>query len=153
MMNVTTTESTDKHVSLIVVDDDLGEVKAVKRSFAKARIKNPILHVVDGIEAIELLRSDDAPEKFIMLVDLNMPRMDGIELVREIRRDPKLRKAIVFMFTTSDDQRDIAAAYDLNVAGYMVKFRVGEDFTNLINTLGCYSTFVELPQIPSGGVK
>ena len=142
-----------EHITLIVVDDDLGEVKAVRRSFKKAHIRNPIMHVVDGVEAMELLRSLEAPQKFIMLVDLNMPRMDGIELVQEIRRDPKLRKAVIFMLTTSDDQRDIAAAYDLNVAGYMVKFRVGEDFAELIKTLGCYSTLVELPEIPSSGVN
>ena len=139
-------------VSLIVVDDDLGEVKAVRRSFAKARIGNPILHVMDGVEAIELLNGPEAPEKFVMLVDLNMPRMNGIELVREIRSDPKLKKAVIFMLTTSDDQRDIAAAYDLNVAGYMVKFRVGEDFKELIDTLGCYWTLIELPSIPQSEV-
>lgn len=150
-MTVFSPDGTTDQVTLIVVDDDFGEVKAVRRSFAKAHIRNPILHVVDGVEAIELLKSAEAPKKFIMLVDLNMPRMDGIELLREIRRDPTLRKAIVFMLTTSDDQRDIAAAYDLNVAGYMVKFRVGEDFKNLIDTLGCYSTFVELPEISIEG--
>lgn len=135
-------------VTLIVVDDDLGEAKAVRRSFAKAGVGNPIVHVMDGVEAIEFLHSKEAPEKYVMLVDLNMPRMNGIELVREIRADPRLNKSVVFMLTTSDDQRDIAAAYELNVAGYMVKFRVGEDFKNLIDTLGCYWNLVEFPVIP-----
>ena len=133
--------------TLIVVDDDLGEAKAVRRSFSKARIANPIIHVMDGVEAIELLRSDLAPQRFILLVDLNMPRMNGIELVGEIRNDRRLKKSVIFMLTTSDDQRDIAAAYDLNVAGYMVKFRCGEDFRNLVDTLSGFRSHVELPFI------
>ncbi len=150
-MTAITKELDDDLVALIVVDDDLGEAKAVRRSFAKACISNPIIHVMDGVEAIEFLHSDRAPQKYVMLVDLNMPRMNGIELVREIRQDPRLKKSVIFMLTTSDDQRDIAAAYDLNVAGYMVKVRVGEDFKNLIETLGCFWSLVELPTITQRG--
>lgn len=138
-------------VTLVVVDDDLGEARAVRRSFAKACLANPILHVYDGVEALELLRGAEAPVRFILLVDLNMPRMNGIELVGQLRRDLRLMKSVVFMLTTSDDRRDIASAYELNVAGYVQKSRVGPDFRDLIGLLARYGDLVEMPAIARAG--
>ena len=82
-----------------------------------------------------------------MLIDINMPRMNGLEFLRELRSDPQLSKSVAFILTTSSDDRDVAAAYELNVAGYIVKDRVGEEFINLVSTLDGYWKIVDLPKM------
>lgn len=85
------------------------------------------------------------PRPYLILLDLNMPRMNGIEFLEEVRKDADLRDSIIFVLTTSDDDRDKVAAYDKNVAGYIVKAKAGEDFLKLIEMLDNYLTFVEFP--------
>lgn len=135
-------------VSILLVDDDDGDAKGVVRAFRKARISNPIFRAVDGMQALEKLRSADRPfsrDAVILLVDINMPRMNGHEFVRELRKDVQLRKLIVFMLTTSDDRTDLDAAFDNNVAGYILKQNAGRDFMQLTETLDTYWRLVELP--------
>jgi CheY-like chemotaxis protein len=81
-----------------------------------------------------------------MIVDLNMPRMNGIQLVRAMREDENLKHAIVFILTTSKSDDDKRAVYDLNVAGYIDKATAGLDFLNLVNLMYSYWRIVELPQ-------
>jgi CheY-like chemotaxis protein len=81
----------------------------------------------------------------VLLVDLNMPRMNGIELVEALRQDRDLHSCIVFVLTTSRRDEDKVAAYDLNVAGYVVKEHAGQDFQRLIDMMQCYWRVVELP--------
>jgi DNA-binding NarL/FixJ family response regulator len=93
-------------------------------------------------------------EPFMMLVDINMPRMDGIEFLRHIREQPRLKRAIAFVLTTSSRDEDVIAAYDLNVAGYVLKDNAGKDFLNLIELLDCYWRVVRFPKIePIKGVE
>jgi CheY-like chemotaxis protein len=136
-------------VNLLLVDDDDGDAKAVARAFRKARIANPITRAVDGIDALEILRGTGnrakLPRPFILLVDLNMPRMDGIEMVKTLRDDVELRDSVVFMLTTSRRDEDKLAAYDLNVAGYVVKETAGMDFMSLVQLMDSYWRIVELP--------
>ena len=138
-----------KPIKILLVDDDEGDAKAVQRAFTQARIANPFRRAIDGIDALEILRGENGKEKIkapvLMLVDLNMPRMNGIELVGALRADPALQKTIVFILTTSYRDEDMAAAYDLNVAGYIVKEKAGEDFLRLSNLIDSYWRIVELP--------
>jgi CheY-like chemotaxis protein len=142
-------EAEDRPINILLVDDDDGDARAVKRAFAKARIVNPFCRAIDGIEALELLRGENGKEKakfpLMMLVDLNMPRMNGIELVAALRADPVLHKTVVFVLTTSYRDEDMNAAYGLNVAGYIVKEKAGEDFLRLFNLVDSYWRIVELP--------
>lgn len=136
---------------ILLIEDDDFEAKAVRRGFAQARIGNRITRAEDGIEALKLLRGE-LPEKtigrpVILLVDINMPRMNGIEFLSEVRKDPTLRRLLAFILTTSEDERDIASAYDLNVAGYIVKSSAGADFKNLITLISDYWTTVHIPRI------
>jgi CheY-like chemotaxis protein len=137
-------------VNILLVEDDDGDAKAVRRAFAKAKIANPILRAVDGIEALEMLRGENGRERLgrpnILLVDLNMPRMNGFQLVRALRADPDLKRSIVFFLTTSKSEEDKAAAYDLNVAGYIVKQNAGVDFLNLVGMIDSYWRIVEMPE-------
>ena len=136
-------------VTLLLVDDDDGDAKSVQRAFTSARIVNPIVRAIDGIDALEILRGSNGKAKlatpYMLLVDLNMPRMNGIELVQALRQDPDLHSCIVFVLTTSRRDEDKVAAYDLNVAGYIVKEHAGQDFQRLIDMMQCYWRVVELP--------
>lgn len=147
-MNITTTLDS-KSISILLVEDDDGDAKAVRRAFQKAKIANPIVRAVDGIEALEILNGAGCKEKmprpYFLLVDLNMPRMNGIQLVKALREHTDLHQSIVFILTTSKREEDKVAAYDLNVAGYIVKATAGQDFLNLVSLVDCYWRIVELP--------
>lgn len=138
-----------KPLNILLIDDDDGDAKAVQRAFKKAKIANLILRAVDGMEALDMLKGTNGKEKipspYILLVDLNMPRMNGIQLVQALRDDDDLHKSIVFILTTSKRDADKVAAYNLNVAGYILKATAGEDFLNLVNLVDCYWRIVEIP--------
>ena len=142
-------EAENRPINILLVDDDDGDARAVQRAFAKARIVNPFCRAIDGIDALDLLRGENSKEKvkfpLILLVDLNMPRMNGIELVAALRADPAFHKTVVFILTTSYRDEDMDAAYGLNVAGYIVKEKAGEDFLRLFNLVDSYWKIVELP--------
>lgn len=137
-----------KSLNILLVDDDDGDAKAVQRAFQRAKIANPIVRAVDGVEALEILRGENGktkpPSPCILLVDLNMPRMNGIEFVKALRADRGLRHSVVFILTTSKREEDIVAAYDLNVAGYIVKETAGLDFLNLVTLMDYYWRVVEM---------
>jgi CheY-like chemotaxis protein len=138
-----------KPLNIVLVEDDDGDAKALSRAFQKAKIANKILRAVDGIDALDMLRGTNGKEKipapYILLVDLNMPRMSGIQLIQALREDEELRHAIAFILTTSKRDEDKMAAYDFNVAGYIVKETAGQDFLNLVNLVDCYWRIVEMP--------
>jgi CheY-like chemotaxis protein len=98
------------------------------------------------VEALEQLRGGAVPaERRIVLLDLNMPRMNGIEFLRELRRDPRLAPTPVVVLTTSNDDRDKVDAYDLNVAGYLLKPVTFANFCEVMAALNKYWTLVEMP--------
>jgi CheY-like chemotaxis protein len=136
-------------LNILLVDDDDGDAKAVERSFRKAKIANPLTRAVDGMEALEMLKGSNGRPKLsspcVMLVDLNMPRINGIQFIQALRADKTLHRSVVFVLTTSKRDEDKLAAYDLNVAGYIVKATAGADFMNLVNLVECYWRIVELP--------
>jgi CheY-like chemotaxis protein len=109
---------------LLHVEDDDICLMMLNRAFKKAKIANQISVAHDGIEALEMLRGTNGcsrlPRPFLILLDLNMPRMDGIEFLNELRKDEDLRKSIVFVMTTSDADEDKVKAYNLGVAGYIL---------------------------------
>jgi CheY-like chemotaxis protein len=140
---------TSETVTVLLVDDDDVDVQAVRRAFRKARIANPIVAARDGVEALAVLRGEDGHERiarpYIIILDLNMPRMDGLEFLTELRKDAEHHDAVVFVLTTSKADEDRTASYDKNVAGYIVKSNVGEGFLNVIQLLDCYWRVVLLP--------
>jgi CheY-like chemotaxis protein len=121
----------------------------LNRAFKKAKIANPISVAHDGIAALELLRGTNGrprlPRPFIILLDLNMPRMDGIEFLRELRKDEDLKKSIVFVLTTSDADEDKVKAYNLGVAGYILKSNPANAFLEATALLDTYWRVVEFP--------
>ncbi|MGH1353035.1 MAG: response regulator [Methyloligellaceae bacterium] len=138
-----------KTINILLVDDDDVDTKSITRAIRKAKILNPIYRAVDGIDALALLRGEGEyevlPKPYILIVDLKMPRMDGIEFIQELREDEKLKSSVVFVLSTSKHDEEKMAAYNLNVAGYIVKERAGSDFARLVELIVNYWRIVELP--------
>ena len=136
----------DRILNILLVDDDDVDVMNVKRAFKKANIMNPVFVASDGLEALDQLRTGKVPEhRRLVLLDLNMPRMNGIEFLRELRNDPGLKHTSVVVLTTSDDDTDIVEAYDLNVAGYLLKPVTSHKFVDLMAQINRYWALVEMP--------
>ena len=136
----------EKSLNILLVEDDQVDVMNVTRAFERNKIANPLFVAGDGIEALALLRSGKIPrERRLILLDLNMPRMNGIEFLRALRADEDLQLTPVVVLTTSDDERDKINAYNLNVAGYLLKPVTFVNFVEAMAALNKYWTLVELP--------
>jgi CheY-like chemotaxis protein len=135
-------------LTLLLVEDDDVDALSVERGLIKAKIVNRLVRAIDGVEALEMLRGEGRAKlapPYLLLVDIQMPRLDGIGLIRAIRADPELTRTVIFVLTTSDDDRDKIAAYDLHVAGYIVKSNTKEELLPLTSMLDYYLLIVEPP--------
>lgn len=133
-------------LNILLVEDDMVDVMNVRRAFERNRIINPLHVAQNGVEALQALRSGQVPaDRRLVLLDLNMPRMNGIEFLRHVRSDPDLNLIPVVVLTTSTDEKDKLEAYNLNVAGYLVKPVTFVDFVELMATLNKYWSLVEYP--------
>jgi CheY-like chemotaxis protein len=137
----------DNLMTILLVEDDEVDVMNVKRAFKKNHIHNPLLVAGNGLDALEILRSKnlDVPRPKIILLDLNMPKMGGIEFLKELRKDPELSSISVFVMTTSNEDSDKVEAYNLNVAGYILKPLSMERFIEAVSKLKSYWMLCEFP--------
>lgn len=133
-------------VSILLVEDDDIDAQGMKRAFKKMRILNPMTRVRNGLEALEALNTDSVAKPRIVLLDLHMPKMSGIEFLEHIRNDDTLHDTIVFVLTTSKSEEDMTAAYKQNIAGYIVKTELDTSFQQLVNLLTSYWRVIELPK-------
>ena len=136
-------------INILLVEDDAVDVMNVKRSFKKAKITNPLYTAGNGIEALAILRGQGEVQmpkiRRLVLLDLNMPKMGGIEFLKELRADDSLKPTPVIVLTTSDQERDRIEAYNLNVAGYILKPVTFVNFAEVMATLNHYWTLCEMP--------
>ena len=136
-------------INFLLVEDDEVDVKNVQRAFKKNNIKNPLFIAGNGEEALERLRGNSNPPLIptpqVILLDLNMPKMGGLEFLQELRKDPRLKSLSVFVLTTSDEEKDKIAAYNFNIAGYILKPIEFGQFVDTIKTLDAYLTLCEFP--------
>lgn len=132
---------------IMLVEDDDVDVMSVSRAFKKLNITNPLAIARDGVEALAMLRGDGQAKitPRIILLDLNMPRMGGLEFLQELRTDPNLQAITVVVLTTSNEERDRVQAYQLNVAGYIVKPVTPVTFVEAMATFNKYWTLSETP--------
>ncbi len=141
---------TNTTVTFLLVEDDEVDIKVIKRFFRTRKMSNPIRIARDGIEALDILRGTNGQERiatpFLILLDINMPRMNGIEFLQELRADAELKSAIVFVLTTSASEEDRTSAYNQNVAGYFLKTNVQGSFNTYLNMLDQYWKVVKFPQ-------
>lgn len=127
---------------LLHVEDDELCIIGLERAFRKANITNPILVAHDGFQALDMLRGTNGreriPHPYVILLDLNMPRMGGIEFLRELRKDLEFKKSDVFVMTTSSAEEDRIQAYDLGVSGYILKSNPASAFLQATALLDSY---------------
>lgn len=133
-------------VSVLLVEDDEVDIMNVQRAFKKNNITN-MLHIArNGIEALDIYKNKEVlPIPKVILLDINMPKMGGIEFLQEVRKDPILKSLSVFVMTTSNEESDKVAAYNLNVAGYILKPLSFESFVSAVATLNHYWKLCERP--------
>ena len=140
---------TKRNVPYLIVDDDEVDVMAIRRVFKQMGIDDRMSVAHNGLEALERLRGENGhtamQKPYMILLDLNMPKMNGFEFLKTIRADPNLRGSIVFVLTTSRDEQDRLDAYDLNVAGYIVKADAGRTFRQTVEMLETYRDLVKFP--------
>jgi CheY-like chemotaxis protein len=139
-----------QHLSILLVEDDEVDVMNVQRALKKNNSTATLYRAANGIEALAMLRntnhiSQADNSRLLILLDLNMPQMGGLEFLKELRADPDLTKLPVVMLTTSMQDSEIAAAYEYHVAGYIVKPITFSSFVEKIDALNRYWLMSELP--------
>lgn len=135
----------NKNKPILLVEDDSVDAMTVKRALKEIHVINRIDVVKNGEEAIEYLKRDDEGNPCIILLDINMPRMNGIEFLKEARKQSLLDRIPVVVLTTSKDDEDIIESYKLCVAGYILKPVTYTEFIETVRTINVYWTLSELP--------
>lgn len=141
----------ERALNILLVEDDEVDVMNVQRAFQRNKITNPLYVAHNGLEALDMLRGNDETESVlprdrrIILLDISMPKMNGIEFLQELRQDPELASIPVIVLTTSDEDQDRMDAYKLNVAGYILKPVQFSNFAEVMATLNKYWTLCEMP--------
>ncbi len=141
----------DRLINVLLVEDDEVDIMNVKRAFKRNNISNPLYIAPNGLEALALLRGENEgmptvpSTRRLILLDLNMPKMGGLEFLQELRADTMLRNIPVVVLTTSNEDRDRIEAYNLNVAGYILKPVTFINFAEVMATLNKYWALCELP--------
>ena len=131
-------EVKEKQFNILLVEDDEVDVMNVKRAFKKNNIINPLYLANNGLEALQLLESGSVKTPLIIILDINMPKMNGIEFLQRLRANDIFKSITVFVMTTSDNDKDKIEAYNLNVAGYILKPLSFEKFISTVAVLNSF---------------
>jgi len=130
----------DKDETILLIEDDRVDIMTVQRALLKNKISNPMHIARTGLEAFSMLRGEDGFEKLspppaLILLDLNLPKMSGIEFLRELRSDPELKGLHIIVLTSSNEPKDRAAAFEYDVDDYIVKPHSFDEFTRAMATI------------------
>ena len=131
---------------VLLVEDDTIDAMTVRRAFRDLNVTNSLQHALNGEEALAYLQEESNEHACVILLDLNMPKMNGIEFLRVVKADPSLRRIPVVILTTSNEERDIVESFRLSVAGYIIKPVDYRKFVEAIQTIDLYWTLSELPE-------
>lgn len=134
---------------ILLAEDDQVDAMTVERALKDLKVTNQLIHKVNGEEALEYLRDGASRKPCVILLDLNMPKMDGGEFLRIVKADEQLKRIPVVVLTTSKNDEDKVTAFGLSVAGYMVKPTDYKKFVETMRVIKLYWTLSELP--PNGG--
>jgi CheY-like chemotaxis protein len=130
---------------VLLVEDDTIDAMTVRRAFKDLKVTNPLVHTLNGEEALAFLRHETNDKPCLILLDLNMPKMNGIEFLTVAKADPALKKIPVVVLTTSSEERDVVETFRLSVAGYIIKPVDYRNFVDAIRTINVYWTLSEMP--------
>ena len=137
-----------REISILLVEDNDFDVRRIERAISKIGVDLPLFRAMDGQDALEMLRGGVVARPLVILLDINMPRMNGIEFLRELRHDPAFSTLPVHVITTSDYYRDISAVYEHGVSGYYVKPATGQEMTEITRYLLHLATISHYPEAP-----
>lgn len=129
----------NRDLKLIIVEDDDIDFKSISRSLKKEETDIPIVRCFDGAEALEKMHSDDIRHPYIVLLDLNLPVMNGIDFLKAVRESNKTKETVVFVWSTSDLEIDINSSFKYNIAGYFRKNRNSEHTKTIASLIKKYS--------------
>ncbi len=142
-----------KEVVILIAEDDDGHARLIEKNLSRAGLHNTIERFHNGQQVLDFLfcrgpgrhRTEDVP--YLLLLDIRMPQVDGVEVLRQVKNDPELRKMPVIMLTTTDDPREVERCHALGCSTYIVKPVVYEKFADAINRMGLFISLVQVPQI------
>lgn len=142
-----------KEVVILIAEDDDGHARLIEKNLSRAGLHNPIQRFSNGEEILDFLvrrgrgphRLPDVP--YLLLLDIRMPRVDGVEVLRQVKEDAELRKMPVIMLTTTDDPREVERCHALGCSTYIVKPVIYEKFAEAINRMGLFISLVQVPQL------
>ena len=140
-------------MTILIAEDDMGHAALIQKNLRRAGITNDIVHFKDGQEALDFLYGRSTEPCFIegtpylLLLDIRMPKVDGVEVLRRVKDDSKLRKMPVIMITTTDDPREVANCHNLGCSNYITKPIEYDNFVEAIRQLGLFLMVVEVPEI------
>jgi CheY-like chemotaxis protein len=142
-----------QEVVILIAEDDEGHARLIEKNLARAGLHNPIERFANGQQILDFLfcrgtgahRSADTP--YLLLLDIRMPQVDGVEVLRQVKDAPELRKLPVIMLTTTDDPREVERCHALGCSTYIVKPVVYDKFAEAINRMGLFVSLVQVPQL------
>jgi len=143
----------NKEVIILIAEDDEGHANLIKKNLSRAGIANKIIHFIDGQEVVDFLfRNGEGPHResgcaYILLLDIRMPKLDGVEVLKLVKDHQELRKIPVIMITTTDDPREIKNCHMLGCNNYITKPVEYDAFVNSIRQLGLFLTVVQVPTV------
>jgi len=140
----------NKEVVILIAEDDPGHASLIKKNLKRAGISNNILHFTDGQQVLDFVfqnksEIDFKSRSYLLLLDIRMPKVDGVEVLRQIKEDNELKKIPVIMITTTDDPKEVNACHKLGCSTYIVKPIDYEQFIRAIRQLGLFLSVVEIP--------
>ena len=142
-----------KEVVILIAEDDAGHALLIERNLRRVGLNNNTLRFEDGQAILDFLfcrgsgphrRTDTA---YLLLLDIRMPKVDGVEVLRQLKADPELRKMPVIMLTTTDDPREVERCHEIGCSHYIVKPVDYDGFAHAISQLGLFVTLVQIPEI------
>lgn len=142
-----------REVIILIAEDDAGHARLIEKNLTRAGLHNPIQQFKNGQEVLDFLfrrgpgphRLSDTP--YLLLLDIRMPQVDGVEVLTQLKQSPELRKVPVIMLTTTDDPREVERCHAIGCASYIVKPVDYDKFAEAIKSLGLYISLVEVPDI------
>jgi CheY-like chemotaxis protein len=144
-------------VTILIAEDDAGHARLIEKNLSRAGLSNPIMRFENGQQVIDFFFATDAAgrpkcdrnQSYLLLLDIRMPKVDGVEVLRRVKEDGKLRRLPVIMLTTTDDPREVEHCHALGCNSYIVKPVDYEKFTECIKNLGLFISLVEVPGLNS----
>ena len=149
---MTTTSTTTRELTILIAEDDPGHARLIEKNLTRAGLRNPIKRFDNGQALLDFLFRQ-GPAKlaletaYLLLLDVRMPQVDGVEVLRQVKQDAELRKIPVIMLTTTDDPREVERCHAIGCSNYIVKPVDYDRFAEAITNLGLYISLVEVPPI------